>query len=70
MNKLRELYIDLLLHEFFRKNNDSVLCFSTSPSLVEHMGVFSAIFGENNRFHMSKDFPREVSLQTDEGGDA
>lgn len=59
---IADFNIDQLLTNFLGSNKDTSLCFCTSPSLVEHIGVYSSLFGDNHRFHMSKDFPREVSI--------
>ena len=61
-------YQDMLLRNWLQRHkcrHSYARCavFVASPSLVEHVGVSSGLFGANNsRFHISYDFPLRVRM--------
>lgn len=69
MEGLREVpgLPDMILHSYVYKEgncsqpNSGCEMFAVSPSLVEHTGATSALFGANNsRFHMTQDFMMKI----------
>lgn len=45
---------DMFIHDFATRNNYTM--WTTNPSLVQHCGVHSSLFGANTRFHMTLAF--------------
>jgi hypothetical protein len=59
---------DMVILEFV-KNYPRVKTYTSVPSLVQHVGARSAIFGDSNtRFHYAPDFPYEVAWMVDDPG--
>jgi len=66
-----EPHMDLVIRDMldrfncFPENQNKCMTHLATPSLVEHMGVVSSMFGgftARSKFHMSKDFPFKVEF--------
>lgn len=58
---------DMIVHDYVYKRRAAlrqVCVYGVRPSLVEHTGAISAVFGgrNNSRYHMSQDYPFFVQM--------